>query len=169
MSSIFNSYEEEKEFSIKIANMYLQGLSLREIANRVNLSHITVRRYLKEKLAMYNRGLAARVNEKMDSNIPKSIRDELVSKRVLESYFMLVNEGKTINEIAIAKGVSLMVTTRDLTKRLVMLHEIAPEVVTKEMLEKAAEVLSTHSLENLKLGAALSPDNQARSENGRFK
>ena len=62
-----------------------------------------------------------------------------------------------------------MVTTRDLTKRLVMLHELAPEVVTKQMLEKAAEVLKKHSYENLKLGAALSTENQERSEDGRFK
>ena len=169
MSSIFNSFEEEKEFSIKIASMYLNGLSLREIASRVNMSHITVRRYLKEKLPMFDRILASEVKEVMENNIPKSIHDELVNKRVLESYFMLVNEGKTINEIAKEKGVSLMVTTRDLTKRLVMLHGIAPEVVTDEMLNKAAKVLNNHSLENLKIGAALSAENQARSENGRFK
>ena len=169
MSSIFNSLEEERDFSVKIANMYLSGLSLREIASRVNLSHITVRRYLKEKLPLYVPSLAAKVENKMDSNIPKSIQDETITKRVLESYFMLVNEGKTLSEIASEKGVGLMVTTRDLTKRLIMLHDVAPEVVTKQMLEKAAEVLKKHSYENLKLGAALSTENQERSEDGRFK
>ena len=168
MSSIVSSIDEEKAFLVNIANMYLDGYSLREIAKKVNLSHVTIHKYLREKLVQYDPLLASEVMEEMSKNTPKSIYNEEVTKRVLESYFMLVNDGKTLAEIAMAKNVSIMVTTRDLTKRLLMLHQIAPSVVTKQMVSRAAEVLSEHSLENLKLGGLSTTENQERDKQGRF-
>ena len=162
------SPEEEMTLTLKIANMYLDGNSFREIAQQVKLSHVSVRRYLLEKLRHYNPSLANEVLEEINSNTPKSIHDGKVIKRVLTSLSKLVNENKTVEQIAGEMGVSTFTTYRDLTTRLKMLHEVAPENVSEEMLAAAAAVLNSHSLANLENGSMMSAEHQDRDVNGRF-
>ena len=84
--------------------------------------------------------------EKMLDNKEKTIEDETVRLRVLEAYRLLVEEGKTISEIATILDSTENTIYRDLTKRLKELSEIAPRVVTKDMVKYVNETLKVHSL-----------------------
>lgn len=84
--------------------------------------------------------------EKILDNKEKTIEDETVRLRVLEAYRLLVEEGKTISEIATILDSTENTIYRDLTKRLKELSEIAPRVVTKDMVKYVNETLKVHSL-----------------------
>lgn len=141
--------EEEKNILINQANMYLKGMSFREIAKKVGQSHVTVRDNLTNKLKNMDPSLHSKVQAKVAENSEKTIKDSEVRNRVLASYKLLVEENKTIAQIANALDVTENVTYRDLTSRLTMLHEAYPEFVTSDMLTQTKIVLQKHSLSNI--------------------
>ncbi len=141
--------EEEKNILINQANMYLRGMSFREIAKEVGQSHVTVRDNLTNKLKNMDPSLHSKVQAKVAENSEKTIKDSEVRNRVLASYKLLVEENKTIAQIADALDVTENVTYRDLTSRLEMLHEAYPELVTSSMLRQTKIVLQKHSLSNI--------------------
>lgn len=138
--------EEEKSYIINQADLYLSGKSLREIAEIIGKSHITVRNNLTNKLKYADASKYEKVMEKILDNKEKTIEDETVRLRVLEAYRLLVEEGKTISEIATILDSTENTIYRDLTKRLKELSEIAPRVVTKDMVKYVNETLKVHSL-----------------------
>ena len=138
--------EEEKSYIINQADLYLSGKSLREIAEIIGKSHITVRNNLTNKLKYADASKYEKVMEKILDNKEKTIEDETVRLRVLEAYRLLVEEGKTISEIATILDSTENTIYRDLTKRLKELSEIAPRVVTKDMVKFVNETLKVHSL-----------------------
>ncbi len=141
--------EEFKNFLINQANMYLDGMSFREIAKEVGQSHVTVRDNITNKIRDVAPDVYRKVQEKIEANSEKTIKDSEVRNRVLASYKLLVEENKTISEIATLLETTENVIYRDLTSRLGMLHEEYPELVTSTMLEKTKIVLQKHSLDCL--------------------
>lgn len=139
--------EEEKALVLKQANLYLEGYSLREVAALTGQSHVTVRRNFQEKLKEVGH-IYVQVMAKMQDNLPESIKNKDVMKRVLEAYDLCVNHNMTVLEIAEKLGTTEMVIYRDLTKRLKQYHEIDSYTVNREMIEKVALSLKNHSISN---------------------
>ena len=63
-----NNDEERKKITLEIANLYLSGFSLRQIAKIVNLSHVSVYRYLTVVLSEYDSVLSKEVEEIITTN-----------------------------------------------------------------------------------------------------
>ena len=141
--------KNDQKFIESIAQMYLNGMSLRNIAAEVGLSHITVRKLLLEDLYYYNVGLYEDVYNMMQSNKPKTINDKEVVDRIVRSYYHLIKDNMTIEEIASEEKVGSFVIYRDLTTRLFRLNKIMPDIVTNEMVKNVGEILKKHSMDNL--------------------
>lgn len=133
----------------KQAEMYLSGLSLREIAANTEQSHVTIRRNLTVKLKDIDLKLYKQVMNKMEENTPDSISKEEVVERVLAAYNKLILENKTVVEIADELDSTEFTIYRDLTKRLPALKAARPDLVDDKMLELTQEVLKRHSAINL--------------------
>ena len=157
-----------KEFIEKLAYMYLDGMSLREIASEVGISHVTVRKKITEDLRELNNPLFLEVSDAIKGNIPKTIRDPEVLRRVLRAYYSLVKENKTYSQIADDEHVSEFVIHRDLTSRLAKISQIAPEIVTPQMIKNALVILSAHSISNLNVGNTSISLNQGCDQYGRY-
>ena len=97
-----------------------------------NALNLLLRNNLTNKLKYADASKYEKVMEKILDNKEKTIEDETVRLRVLEAYRLLVEEGKTITEIATILDSTENTIYRDLTKRLKELSEIAPRVVTKD-------------------------------------
>ncbi len=138
----------EKEFILKQADLYLSGLSLREISKSSKQSHVTVRNNLTKRLKEVNIQKYYEVLDKIDSNKVKSINDIVVIERVLKAYELLVNYDYNVKEIAEVLNSTEFTIYRDLTNRLVLLNNLYPDVISREMLERVALVLARHSMEN---------------------
>ena len=137
--------EEEKQYIINQADMYLSGMSYRQIAKEVGQSHVTVRTNIIERLRKINLEKYYKVLEKVEENKEKTVNDSEVRKRILTSYKLLTEENKTIIEIANILGTTEFTIYRDLTKRLKELNEIAPDIVQSEMVKRVERILKEHS------------------------
>ena len=137
--------EEKKEFLLKQADMYLSGMSYRQIAKVVGQSYVTVRDNITVKIRYIAPKKYEEVMKKIEENKEKSIDDALVRERILEAYRLLITENKTVIEIADILGATEFTIYRDLTKRLKELNNIAPEIVTEEMLRKVGIFFKEHS------------------------
>lgn len=141
--------QQIEELVLSQAKMYLGGgKSLREIAKLTNQSHVTVKRNFDVRLKDINLTLYLKVQEKLADNREDTVEDEKISARVLTAYNLFVNENKTIIEIAEELGSTEFTIYRDLTKRLVLMVKIAPQLVTIEMVDNVKNVLRQHSLDN---------------------
>ena len=89
--------------------------------------------------------------EMIKENTPKSIEDKKVVARILRGVHSLLNDDKTIIEIANDENTNEFVIYRDLTRRLKWLHEKNPELVSDEMILMVNDTLKKHSLNNLGL------------------
>ncbi len=141
--------EEKKEFLLNQADMYLSGMSYRQIAKVVGQSYVTVRNNITVKIKNIAPKKYEEVMKKIEENKEKSIDDALVRERILEAYRLLVAENKTVIEIVDILGTTEFTIYRDLTKRLKELNSIAPEIVSDEMLTKVASTLKKHSSDNI--------------------
>ena len=139
------SEEEKKEFLLKQADMYLSGMSYRQIAKEVGQSYVTVRDNITTKMKSFDSDKYDEVLKKIDDNKEKTVDDSAVRERILEAYRLLVAENKTVIEIADILGATEFTIYRDLTKRLKELNNIAPEIVTEEMLRKVGIFFKEHS------------------------
>ncbi len=124
------------------------GKSLREIAALTGQSHVTVKRNFDVRLKVYSLSLYYDVQEKLVQNQPETIEDEKVSERVLLAYDLLVNQDKMVIEIAEELNTNEFIIYRDLTKRLPMIHQISPQLVSEEMLKNVELTFKRHSNEN---------------------
>lgn len=140
--------EEEKNYIIRQADMYIYGKSLREIAEIIGKSHITVRNNLTKKLRYADAIKYKIVMEKLEYNKEKSIEDEEVRTRILDAYELLVLKNKTVSEIAADLGTTDNIIYRDLSERLQELNKVAPDIITNDMVKKVAETLRNHSIRN---------------------
>lgn len=140
--------EEEKNYIIRQADMYISGKSLREIAEIIGKSHITVRNNLTKKLRYADAIKYKIVMEKLEYNKEKSIEDEEVRTRILDAYELLVLKNKTVSEIAADLGTTDNIIYRDLSERLQELNKVAPDIITNDMVKKVAETLRNHSIRN---------------------
>ena len=91
--------EEEKNYIIRQADMYLRGMSYRQIAKIVGQSHVTVRTNITERLKKVAPEKYYEVLEKIEENTEKTVKDSEVRERILTSY-KLLTENKTIVDIA---------------------------------------------------------------------
>lgn len=159
--------EKSSSDLITEAEKYLQGVSLRQLSQIYHVSHVTIYDDLVNKLAKVDGKLHQEVIAALADRSPKSIKDKNVQKRVLTSYYMYVNEGNLIEEIANDLNVSYFTTYRDLEKRLVELHNFDSSLVTSEMIAKVKELMTLHANENLLEGndAYLT---EKRDSSGRF-
>ena len=157
-----------KDFEIEIANMYLDGMSLREIGEAVGLSHVAVSNHLDKQLPYYNNALWMEVQFQKHARIPKSVDDEEVQERILESFGLLINYDWTIKQIAEDMQVSPNTTYRDLTTRLVSLRDKHPDKVNDSMIMMAASRLESHAKDNLTPGNNGLYETQDRDDYGRF-
>lgn len=142
--------KNEKEMAlIKQANMYLKGMSFRDIASLVGLSHVTVRDNITNKIKDINPSLYEEVLKKIDENSEKTINDPNIRNRVLASYKLLVENNKTVKEIATLLKESEYTIYRDLTIRLDKLKVEYPNLVSQDMVNNAKSILKKHSKDNL--------------------
>ena len=151
---------------VMAAHMYLDGNSLRGVAKIFNVSHVTVYYYFTNKLGRLNHLLASEVESALTDRASMSIKKEEVVKRILFSYDMFVNKHCSIMEISKQLNVSFFTTYRDLERRLYLLYEARPDLVSKEMVEKTRLLMTSHRLSNLTAGNN-SYLNEKRN-NGRF-
>ena len=159
----------ERDFEIEIANMYLDGMSTRRIADRLGgISHVTIHYHLVNKLKHYNPALAEEVKIQMKARIPKSIDEEEVQKRIFESFDLLINSDWTLDQIAAVMGVTINTTERDLTSRLDLFHRKYPEKVSEQMVMMASSRLTNHARRNLTPSNEGAFVNQSRDTYGRF-
>lgn len=126
--------EEERNRRVLMVGEYIKntGASTRKTAQYFtrtyfNISNATVSDYCARfiKLRPYE---VDELREKIDSNIPKTIDDPIVKKRVLENAKLLLS-GLTVSEIAESTNQDFWTVYRDLTKRLKLISpELAEEV-----------------------------------------
>ena len=158
--------EEEKQYIINQADMYLSGMSYRQIAKEVGQSHVTVRTNIIERLRKIDLEKYYKVLEKVEENTEKTVNDSEVRKQILTSYKLLTEENKTIIEIANILGTTEFTIYRDLTKRLKELNEIAPDIVQSEMVKRVERILkepSHHGYFNLESLFDKELDNEHKS------
>lgn len=146
-----NNKDEElvKGIILRQANMYLDGLSLREIAFVNQTSHVTVHNNITNRLKYIDKNLYNEVMTMIKENTPKSIEDKQVVARILRGIHSLLNDDKTIIEIANDENTNEFVIYRDLTRRLKWLHEKNPELISKDIILKVNDTLKKHSMDNL--------------------
>ena len=125
-------------FLLKQADMYLSGMSYRQIAKVVGQSYVTVRDNLTVKIRYIAPNKYMEVMEKIEENKEKSIEDASVRERVLEAYRLLTTENKTVIEIADILGTTEFTIYRDLTNRLNEINERTSKYESeKEKLEES--------------------------------
>lgn len=139
--------KEEKNLVLDQAKLYLEGHSLREVAQMTNQSATTVRRNFLVKLSE-DESLYKQVLQKMQENQPLSIKNPEITKRVLNACHLLLDQNMTVAEIAKALNATQMEIYRDLTKRIYDYHEIDPDAITEEMLDSISITLKNHSKNN---------------------
>ena len=137
--------EEEKQFIINQADMYLSGMSYRQIAKEVGQSHVTVRTNITERLRKIDLEKYYKVLEKVEENTEKTIEDEGVRRRIIEEYKLLVLNNKSVPEIAAIMSITENTVYRDITNRLRDLNKTAPEIITDDMVRRSLETLRKHS------------------------
>lgn len=149
-------YKKPNEVIVDQAKLYLSGMSFRKIAEIYRISHVTVRDNLLVKLKKISpslRGADADLYDQVvaasKGNQAKKIDDAEIQSRILQAYDLLVNENLPVKEIAKRLNTTEFIIYRDLTKRLEMLNKLNASLVTPQMLETAAAVLSKHSNDNL--------------------
>lgn len=133
------------------ANLYLNGMPLREIAKKYDTSYVTIYHNLTSRLKKYNEELFIKVNTALENNKPKSVDDPDVRKRILSAVKLIISKDMTVGEISKELGSSFFVTYRDLSTRLIRLHKTSPELVTKDMLDIVNSKLKKHSMDNLSI------------------
>lgn len=133
------------------AYLYLDGISLREIAKRYKVSHVTVHYNLSYRLGKIDKTLYEKVGEKLESNRSSklSIKESDVVERILNAYRLLVFEDKSVEEISKILKTPYLVIYRDLTIRLRNINAIAPEIVTESMCTLVEEIFRKHVTDNL--------------------
>lgn len=133
---------------VDIAYLYLSGMSLRNVAKHYNVSHITIRKKLLKKLPLIDRYLYSQVMDVMNKNNSHIVKDEEVQKRILRSYSKLVEEDKTVKDIAKEENTSYFTIYRDLTTRLPKMSNIDKKTLEK-MHTLVLNTLKKHSASNL--------------------
>ena len=136
---------------INAAYLYLDGISLRKIAEKLNFSHVTIHYNLTKTLKDLDYELWSNVNEKLYAKkIANSIDDENVIKRILIAYKLLIANNLTVKEIALSLNESEFTIYRDLTKRLSLLVQKYPDKFSIYMVNDVQRRLTEHSFDNLR-------------------
>ncbi len=138
-----------KDVVISIANLYLEGLTMRQIAKKLNLSVWQVQKLLKQELKNIDDNKYLKVINKINGKKRLINKDEAIQKRVLTSYQLLIYHHKKVSEIASLLNVSYDIVYYDLKKRLPKLSTIVPDIITSEMIEKVNKQLQQNYLNNL--------------------
>lgn len=138
-----------KDVVLNIANLYLEGLTMRQIAKQLNLSMWQVQKNLKQELKNIDDNQYQKVINKINDKKRLINKDETIQKRVLKSYQLLIYHHKKVSEIASLLNVSYDIVYYDLKKRLPKLSTIVPDIITPEMIEKVNKQLQHNYLNNL--------------------
>lgn len=154
------TYEERVELTNEIADYIINTKSsTRNAAKKFNISNATVSVLMNEFLKLLNIKKFLLVQEVLNSNKPKTYKDEDVKKRVL-LVADLVLKGFTVEKISKYINETINIVNEDLQTRL---NKINPELYIE-----VKNLLTKNSRNNLSIGSYMSVENQER-ENGRFK
>ena len=152
--------EERKEKTLEIANYIIDNKSsTRKAALHFGISNATVSDWMNFVLKKTDSQKFLIVSQILKQNRPKTVIDVQVRKRVITAA-QLIKQGYTVEEIAKAMNVSINVINEDLQTRLKRINE--------ELYKDIKEKQALNSSNNLKIGSAMSVENQKRDENGRF-
>ncbi len=136
---------------INAAYLYLDGLSLREIATKLGFSHVTIKANLDKNLKDLNYELWCEVKEKKEEKLNSDTIDDVnVQKRILLASKLLLDYDKTVLEIAQELNSTEFTIYRDLTKRIVLLSNKYPNLISIDTVHLVKNKLNEHKLNNLK-------------------
>lgn len=138
-----------KDLIINIANFYLEGLTMRQIAQKLNLSVWQIQKILKQELKNIDELKYQKVIHKINGKKKLLNKNEAIQKRVLKAYQLLIYHHKKVSEIASLLNVSYDIVYYDLKKRLPQLSTIVPDIITSEMIAKVNNQLKNNYLNNL--------------------
>ena len=144
-----DKHNKDNSYIFSIAYLYLSGFSMRQIAEKLNISHITVRDYL-YKLGPINIALQIQVLDEIELRSPDSLKKEFVRKRVIDAMNLFLANDLTIKEIADIMHSTEFITYRDLAVRLPHINEYLEDKVPNENIAKVLSLLKIHALSNLK-------------------
>ncbi len=130
-----------------VSSLYLEGLSLRHIGEKLSVSHITVRNIL-NSIEFIDPSLFILIRNKMEENKPDSLEKPEVLKRVLVVLDLFLNYDMTVIEIANKLNSTEFIIYRDLTARLPHINEYTDQKVTNEVFESVLNKLKIHSMNN---------------------
>lgn len=142
MAAIRFTHKERDEITIKIADyIILTGSSTRKTAVEFGLSNVTILTLMNKVLPNLDMQKYLKVQEILQRNKPKTINDEEVRNRVLESA-ELIKQGLTVGEIAKQKNLSVHIIYEDLQTRL--------QRISQDLYEEIKDIEMQNSLNNLK-------------------
>lgn len=140
---------DDSGYLVEIANMYLSGSSLREIAGCYDKSHITIRNDLVNRLSDYNPKLYNEVRNAMEERLPDSLKKETVQNRVLRVISLYIEENLTVSQIAENIESTEFIVYRDLTIRAKNINKFVPGIFSEDDIKKIDETLENHKISNL--------------------
>lgn len=141
--------EQQKHYLVGIANLYLSGLSLRDIAKFNDKSHVSIRRDLTVILRRYDITLWQTVTDAMEDRQPDSLKKESVKNRVIEVIKLYLKKDKTVVQIAEELNSTEFVIYRDLVLRAPQINDYENGAVSKEDLIAIKQILTEHKEANL--------------------
>ncbi len=139
--------EEERNRRVLMVGEYviLTGTSTRKTAqyfskNYFKISNSTVSDYCARYIKLRPAELDI-LRDKINSNMPKTIDNPEIKKRVLENTKLFLN-GQTVDEIAESTNQDFWTVYRDLTKRL--------KLISPDLFEEVSSVLVDDTRKNLR-------------------
>lgn len=155
------TYDERVELTKEIANYIIETKSsTRNAANKFKVSNATVSVLMGDFLEKLDKSKFLLVQEVLESNKPKSYKDENVRKRVI-LVADLVLKNFTAEEISKSMGETVNVINEDLQTRL---QKISPELYIS-----VKQKLKENSFANLQKGSNMIVENQNIDVNGKFR
>lgn len=152
--------EKARDIAIFIINEDREGrkVSTRSLAQKFNLSNYTISTLMGTFLEKNFPGLYVDVHRILQGNIPKTIEQIDVKRRVLEAAKLSL-QGMTVEQISEILGESINVIYEDLQTRL--------KSVDEEAYKQVLLLHNQHSAKNLTPGNPRSKE-QSRDSKGRF-
>lgn len=137
------------------------GSSTRKTAKNFGISNYTVSQYMKDRLPEYDERYK-KIQNILDSH-QQTVDKEITQKRLREELSLFL-AGKSLEEIAAMKHLSVSQISRDFSERLVNLPDIS-----STQLEDIREKILENSNNNLSIGNYEFVKEQKRDSNGKFR
>lgn len=161
----FANEDERRQKALEISEYIIEEnkkgnkISTRSLAKQYGLSNYTISNLMGDFLNRYYPANYEKVHKILQGNIPKTIENIDIERRVLKVAKYAL-QGMTTKQIADKLGESINVIDEDLQTRL--------EKIDKEAYDQVLLIRSKHSLTNLNQGNPQYIE-QTRDEKGQFK